>query len=78
MGAYQPYEAAPIGISAVSSCSHFANTIASGYGLEIAQASTRPGPIDYLPTLERLVQVPRLQWSCEVRANAHTTHGGIR
>ncbi len=78
MGVYQPHKSTPIGIATVSSSSHFANTIDSGYGLDVAQGSTRPGPIDYLLVWEWLVQVPHLQWGCKVRANAHTTHGGIR
>ena len=69
-------EASPI---AFSTSFHLANsTVRKGYAIDVAQTSTRHCAIDYLRRLERLVQVPRLQLSCEVRATAHTTHGGIR
>jgi len=54
------------------------DAVPKGYAQDPAQTSTRDSAIGYLPTLEGLLQVPRLQLGCEVRAIAHTTHGGIR
>jgi hypothetical protein len=59
-------------------CSSLGSAISSGYELEDAQHSTRYGSIGYVQSLQGLLQVPRLQWKCEVRAIAHTKHGGIR
>lgn len=78
MTAHHPHVLVMDSLAVGTSHSPLKSAIKSGYGLEVAQLSTRSGSIDYVPSLERLVQVPRLQWKCEVRATAHTKHGGIR
>ena len=78
MTAHHPATQATVSIAPSPLDSHLGRATKSGYGLDVAQHSTRHGSIGYLPSLDRLVQVPRLQWKCEVRATAHAKHGGIR
>ena len=79
MNFHEQSSLAPAFLRALSTRSYFASdTVTGGYAVDLSQTSTRHRAIGYLPRLERLVQVPRLQLGCEVRAIAHTTHGGIR